>query len=387
MLLDLTHSAAGPARESTVQSTLDGVATHLRTALSASACSVVLYDPTTGEAREIGTAGHDDSYSADFMSTARGGAPVATTEAFTHHRTVVVEDLVGYGLSPSWASLVPHRSAAGWTALVSAPIMDRDTAMGAISVFFTARWRVDADACSLITAMADYAAVAIHNARLLECVRALTALEQRQALARDVHDAVSQNLFSLVLRARAARTMANERSASTAQPPLEETLTSIESSVDAIQDDVRRLITGWHPDVTGSLIERLEGHVDELRSLTVMDLQVVDELPGTPVLSGHDCEELFWVCREAVNNSVKHALASRITVTVTQHLDDDLLCIEVSDDGSGFARSSVTSGSRLGLSSMVERAATLDGTLEVESSTAGSTLRIMVPRGLVVAWR
>jgi signal transduction histidine kinase len=389
MLMDLTRAATGVARSGTVRAALDNVAAQVMIAAEASACSVILYDAATREARHIGTAGHDETYIDSLLSAMKAGAPVASTATFVRHEPIVMDDLTDHAIDPLWSALAPHLLSAGWAGLISVPILDNEVCMGVVAVFFQRRDRVNAATCAFVSALADYVAIAVQNARLLESVRALTVLEQRQSLARDIHDSVIQNMFSLTMHVRVARMSIGERPDLT--PPalikqLESSLGSIEQMASAIQQDMRQLIAQRRPQAAGGLVERLRRHVDDLRSITLVNIRVVDELLSAPVLSVLDCEELFLICREAINNSVKHASAANITVTISRCGDSGPLRIEVADDGTGFLSLPAAPGDHVGLSSMRERADRLGNQIDIRTSSEGTSVCIEVPLTLVLAW-
>jgi signal transduction histidine kinase len=299
MLLELTHAASGIAHSDTVRTTLDDVAAQIMSSAEADACSVLLYDATTAKARHVGISGHDETYVDDLLAVMEGDAAVTSDASYNRHELVVHDDLGADALDPLWAPLVPHLLSAGWTTLISAPVMDRTTCVGVITVFFTDRERADPEACAFIAALADFVAVAVRNARLIESVRAVTAIEQRQALARDIHDVISQNLFAVVMHARAAQTRLSDPFTLQVRDQVLTSLASIEQMSSVVQEEMRRLITALRPNVAAGLAERLWAHAEELRSVTVVDLRIIDELPGKPVTigrpraSGHDAVGLL----------------------------------------------------------------------------------------------
>jgi signal transduction histidine kinase len=219
----------------------------------------------------------------------------------------------------------------------------------------------------LIDLLAAHAAIAITNARLYEQSRELSVLSERNRLALELHDAVSQKLFSLVLTADAAATLL-DRDADGAR---DQVLKLQELATQAL-DELRSLIFELRPpDLEhDGLCGALRKHVDVLRRLQPTEIAVEGdlELQPDPVRD----QEVFRIAQEALQNALKHARASRIVLRLCG--ESGLLLLEVADDGVGFDPESPELRSRrLGLTSMEERAQRLGGRLEVRSAPGGGT--------------
>jgi signal transduction histidine kinase len=225
-----------------------------------------------------------------------------------------------------------------------------------------------------IEMLAAHAAIAIENARLFERDRELSVIEERNRLARELHDSVTQTLFSVVLTAEAASTLV-ERDAAGAKAQLER-LQSL--SRDALQE-MRSLIFELRSADLASdgLVATLRKHCEILSRVRKIEIGVrVEHERGLPA----DMEqELFRIAQEAVNNALKHAGARRIDVRLL--MAPPLVTLTVRDDGRGFDPAAPPIQSkRLGLTSMRERAEALGAKLSVESSPgAGATVRVEAP--------
>jgi PAS domain S-box-containing protein len=221
----------------------------------------------------------------------------------------------------------------------------------------------------LATAIARQAAIAIDNARLFEQAQGKAALEERQKLARELHDSVSQALYGIALGAKTARTLLG-RDPGQAVAPMDYVLSLAEAGL----AEMRALIFELRPEsleVEG-LVAALTKQTTGLSARYSIDiaLDVVDE-PDIPIESK---EALYRIAQESMHNTIKHARASRIEITLSQ-LDADIT-IEVVDNGNGFDTDESFPG-HLGLQSMRERAARLGGWLEIDSAPGEGT-RILV---------
>jgi signal transduction histidine kinase len=226
----------------------------------------------------------------------------------------------------------------------------------------------------LIELLAAHAAIAITNARLYEQSRELSVLSERNRLALELHDAVSQKLFSLVLTAEAAETLAGRDPAAAG-----EQVARLKALAQEALDELRALIFELRPPdlERDGLCGALRKHVEVLRSRRQgrITLELEDELPGDPDRDA----EILRIAQEALQNALRHAKASHTSVRL--RADDGELRLEVEDDGIGFDPSDPELRSRrLGLTSMEERAERLHGRLEIDSTPGGGTsVRLVVP--------
>lgn len=248
-------------------------------------------------------------------------------------------------------------------ALLGVPIRDGDQTLGIVVLTndlggpgFT-----EADV-EIIELIASHAAIALTNARLYERSRELTVVEERNRLARELHDAVMQRLFSLRLSARAASKQIDTDPAAAAAR-----MEEIESlAADAI-GELRGVIVELRPadlDAHG-LVETLRRHLALLDRLH--ETEVVFTV-RSPVDLSRECEvEVLRLVQEALGNVFRHARADRVEVTVEAER------ITVADDGRGFdVDEAATRG--LGLLSMRERAKALGGAIAVATVPGEGTL-------------
>jgi signal transduction histidine kinase len=232
----------------------------------------------------------------------------------------------------------------------------------------------DADQ-ELIELLAAHAAIAITNARLYERSRELTILSERNRLALDLHDVVSQKLFSLVLTAEAAGTLL-DRDADAARSQV----ARLQELAREALDELRGLVHELRPpdlDADG-LGGALRKHVEVLRRVhgTRIELALDDDVTA----GSRDADrDVLRIAQEALQNALKHAAATTIEVRLGGGGGGARLV--VADDGDGFDPDDPELRSRrLGLTSMEERAARLGGRLRITSRGGrGTTVELEVP--------
>jgi signal transduction histidine kinase len=227
----------------------------------------------------------------------------------------------------------------------------------------------------LIALLAAHAAIAITNARLYERSRELSTVEERNRLALDLHDSVSQKLFALVLTAEAAGTLL-DRDAPAAR---EQVATLATQARDAL-DELRGLVFELRPPdlEKDGLCGAVRKHVELVRRMQGLeiDLDLTDDAQADAARD----REVLRIAQEALQNAVKHAKAKRVTVKL--QADNDRLLLEVSDDGVGFdPEAAALRARRLGLTSMRERAERVGGTLAIRSGEGGTTVHLEVGGG------
>jgi signal transduction histidine kinase len=228
----------------------------------------------------------------------------------------------------------------------------------------------------LLGVLAAHAAIALTNARLFEAGRELTLVQERQRIARELHDAVAQTLFSLRLTAQAAAALVR-RDPDRAATELD----AVADLAGAAQDELRAVVAELRPrELThAGLVETLRARISLLDR--VHDASVAFEAEPICEIPELVEETVLRIAEEALHNALRHAEATQVTVTLRCVGPDVVL--EIADDGSGFDTHGATgSTNRLGLVSMRERARSVRGSLAVNSSIGGgTTVTLKVPRG------
>lgn len=258
------------------------------------------------------------------------------------------------------------------------PIRDGEETLGAL---FLANKRgpdgfTDEDE-ELLALLAQHAAIALTNARLYERSRELTIAEERSRLAHELHDAVSQKLFSLRLTAQAAAALVDRDPARA-----KEELQQVAALAAEAADELRAAVTELRPaalDEDG-LIATLRNEVRVLdRAHTA---HVTFACDGVRALPAAQEEAVLRVAQEALHNALRHSAGDRIDVTLTRR-ETGGARLRVTDDGTGFSPPTVRrAGRHLGLVSMRDRADGVGGRLTVRSEPGtGTTIELEVPGG------
>ncbi len=262
------------------------------------------------------------------------------------------------------------------TAFLGMPIVDGDEILG--SLFLAnknAPGGFTEDDEELLRLLAGHAAIALVNARLYERSRELSIVEERNRIARELHDAVTQKLFSLRLTASAAATVIGQDPARAATE-----LATVQRLAAEVIDELRAIVVGLRPaELAGDGLDVALRKQAELfdrvhRARVRFDGAAVPRLPG-----GRE-EAAYRIAQEALHNALRHGGAAEVRIGL--RAENGSVVMEVSDDGAGFEASGAQTGAgrRLGLASMRERARAVGGQLQVVSRPGGgTTVRLEVP--------
>ncbi|MFP5319964.1 MAG: GAF domain-containing protein [Acidimicrobiia bacterium] len=219
----------------------------------------------------------------------------------------------------------------------------------------------------LVVALAAAAAVAIENARLHLRVRELALLEDRERIARDLHDTVIQRLFATGLRLQGALRLAQ-------RPEVAERISGAVEDLDLTVKHIRTAIFGLEASrsSSGGLRQRVLATTSEAAGALGFEPRVVFDGP-VDATSEEVIEHLLAVLREALSNVARHAGASRVEVQL--RADGDVVLV-VADDGRGLPETPRRGGH--GLANMETRAGRLGGSMQARRN---------VPSGTVIEWR
>jgi signal transduction histidine kinase len=222
-----------------------------------------------------------------------------------------------------------------------------------------------------------HAAIAIVNARLYERSRELSIVEERQRIARELHDAVTQKLFSLRLTVEAATALLD-----TDRTRAADELATVKRLAADVADEMRAVVAGLVPtDLAGDGLDAaLRKQIELLDRVHAARIAFTTD-DRCPVLRADRQEAAYRIAQEALHNALRHAAPTRIDVTLRSSAGTVELSIV--DDGKGFdARAAEMAGRRLGLVSMRERARAVGGRIELDSSAGrGTTVRLVLPNG------
>ncbi len=270
---------------------------------------------------------------------------------------------------------------------MSVPLLLKEQVIGALMVGHHEADYFTQHHAELAVAFGSQAAVAIENARLYEQALSLAALEERQRLARELHDSVSQALYGIALGARTARTLLDRAELAAEQT---ETLASpldyVLSLAEAALTEMRALIFELRPESLAmeGLVVALTRQGDALEARH--NVAVTTAFGPEPELPLSTKEALFRVAQEALHNVVKHASAGSVSLSLLTEENSDpvteasqALVLRVVDDGCGFNPAAAFPG-HLGLRSIHERVEKIGGQLTVQSAPGqGTRIEVRLP--------
>ncbi|MFD0559336.1 histidine kinase/DNA gyrase B/HSP90-like ATPase [Stackebrandtia endophytica] len=223
----------------------------------------------------------------------------------------------------------------------------------------------------ILTLFAAHAAIALANARLYERSLELSVVEERNRLARELHDVVAQQLFSLRLTARSAAALLETRPAEAAR-----LLERVEELSGTAIDELRSVIVELRPAELDS-----SGLVDTVRKFVELagrthGVTTEFSAEGELLLSRAGEVEVLRMVQEAVHNALRHARADLVTVALR---GGESIVMTVGDNGEGFDPQSGTPRG-LGLLSMTERTERLGGRIDIDARPGeGTTVTVTIP--------
>lgn len=263
---------------------------------------------------------------------------------------------------PRWIDAIRHKKL---RAYVGAPIQLEGRVIGCLNVFNERSNSFVGKHAERLQAFADQAATAIKNAQLFQQAQQVAALQERQRLARDLHDAVSQALFSSSLIAEALPRLVEKKPAA-----LKENLDRLLLLTKGAMAEMRALLLELRadnleryslPELLHQLVEALRG-----RKRMTVNLQSSEDVSNLPL---HVKEMFYRVAQEAMNNVIKHSNATDVWLRLDN--TPDQLTINVRDNGRGFDPNQQSPG--FGLFSMRERAQSINAELSIESEFGQGT--------------
>jgi len=258
-------------------------------------------------------------------------------------------------------------------ALMQVPIRVAGEVFGVFSADYLHPHHFSEQEQRLLMAFAQRAGLAIETARLYEREQQLAVLQERNRLARDLHDSVTQSLYGVTLFAEVSNQLVHSGDLDKAA----DNLTELKGmALDALAE-MRLLIYELRPSVfeQEGLAAALQARLDAVEGRVGLETNL--SIAGQISLPSHVEESLYRITQEALNNVLKHANARTVRVKLTQ--DEQLVCLEVADDGEGFDVQQACEAGCMGLRGMKERAEEMNAEFEILSRVGHGT-RIIVRR-------
>ncbi|HYN89309.1 MAG TPA: PAS domain S-box protein, partial [Ardenticatenaceae bacterium] len=201
----LARIASSVALGGPLETALDEVAHQVVEATGAMACSMTIAQGEPPRLTVCGVYGLPEDLVAAVDAMLREGVSILTTINYTNPRPLVVSDMRERVLAlPEYAPVHHIVEEAPWEVMLSLPMLYEERHLGRLNLYYPPNQEPEEDELAFLTAVANQAATAVENARLYSHAQALAALEERQRLARELHDSVSQALYGIGLGARTA---------------------------------------------------------------------------------------------------------------------------------------------------------------------------------------
>jgi signal transduction histidine kinase len=266
----------------------------------------------------------------------------------------------------------------GFRSLVSVPLKSKNAVIGAINIATLSSRRFTPEDMQLLANMSNQIAVGIENARLHEKVHGMAALEERERIAREMHDGLAQVLSFVSTKSQAARYLL----ATGQQAQVKTHLKELEDTAQEMYADVREAILGLRSTVSPQkeMVTTLNEYIVRFGQMSNIrtELQIGDGRP--PRLPMTTELQVIRIIQESLTNVRKHARANHAWVRISTKGEQVEVVIE--DNGQGFDVSHIRRGDwpRFGLQTMRERAESVRGTLDIRSAPGkGTKVTLMVP--------
>lgn len=258
-----------------------------------------------------------------------------------------------------------------FNAYLGVPMRAKGKLLGVLSILGKAEHEFTEDEIHLVTAVADQIGVAVENAHLYEQSRRLAVSEERRRLARELHDAITQSLYSLTLFAEAGRRSLNNGD-------IDDTdgyLTDMGSTAHSALREMRLLLHELRPLHLESegMIEAIQHRIDSVESRVGIKARLERDVELE--LIPDDEDELYRIIQEALNNTLRHSSATAVTVTITRSTDNPKRpLVSIADDGIGFDLERAYNQGGIGLESMAERCKKLRADFLITSTPGKGTV-------------
>jgi signal transduction histidine kinase len=259
-------------------------------------------------------------------------------------------------------------------AIMVVPLLTQTGAYGALEFFYPTPREFTRDEITLASTFAEQASLAIENAMLREQSAQAAILSERSRLARELHDSVTQLLYSVTLYAEAAAELLSAGDTHTASDHLRELRDTAQEAL----REMRLLIFELHRPTLreGGLANALQARLDAVETRGGLHAQLMIE--GDEKLPHQVQAELYNIAHEALNNVLKHAHAKDVQIRLW--FGDNMTEMEISDDGVGFEFTEDRIGGGFGIPGMQERSQKIGGALQITSAPGkGTTILTRVP--------
>ncbi len=287
------------------------------------------------------------------------------------------EPLVSTNLSKDMRYLRKAVVKAGFNQMVSLPLTSGEKLIGVLSAARRGQEPFEDRSIQLLTAVGNWAGLAIENARLHDNARRLAVLEERERIGMDLHDGIIQSIFGIGLSLENVYHLVNENPAQ-AKERIQQAINGLNQTI----RDLRTYILDLRPRQLGdeNLMAGLKRLVTEYRVNTLAEAMLTGKDEDVADLPQNQALALFHICQEALANTAKHARAKRVSVSVWTASDRVLM--EIQDNGRGFDLEKMSMTLGHGLANIHTRIRGVGGDVDIISAPGeGTTILAWVPRG------
>lgn len=277
-------------------------------------------------------------------------------------------------LEENFPSALRENQTPGINIILTAPIRAKGQPLGLMINFSDSTQDYNDEDIVLFATIADQIGMFVERARLISQAEQAAVVEERQRLARELHDSVTQLLYSQILFSGASLKVLNQDNL----PLTEQYLTRIEQAAQQALKEMRLLVFELRPtdQLDEGLIDALRKRLEAVEKRSGMETRLIVE--GDLNLDNRAELSIYRIIQEALNNTLKHAGAKMVTVTIRQ--ESDTFEVEVADNGCGFNFEESLEGGGMGLANMLERTTSLGGTMQVQAEPSAGT-RVKVTFG------
>lgn len=255
--------------------------------------------------------------------------------------------------------------------LIALPMRAQDRVVGVLTVMNKSSDQIILEEMTLLSFIADHLALVVENSQSYKRAERVAVLEERSRLARELHDSVTQSLYSASLYSAGARRFFGQQKFT----EVDDYLTQIGDLTQQALKDMRLLVYELRsPELKqNGLLGSLQNRLDAVERRSNIEAEIVFD--NSDVLPEFIEENLYRIAIESLNNSLKYAQASKIMVKMIRKNDDVLFTIQ--DNGIGFSIEEGLHNGGVGLATMRERAERINGTYRINSSKeTGTTIEV-----------
>ncbi len=355
---------AAAARSADVQDVLDASLQHTIAATHASAGAIQFLDVGDEQLLLVAQSGLDDVLVTRMTAMPRASAPFDL-------RLLPRPEQKPTPLPGARDAVPPLLEGSRLRVWSAVPLRIRGRQVGILSIFRDHKRPFSRDDDALLVSIADQIASVLEQTGLRLENEKLLVVRERNRLARELHDAVTQSLYSLTLFAETSKRLA-ESGQSAALPGY---LDRVADTAQQALREMRLLVHNLRPSALqrAGLVAALQQRLDAVEGRAGIQYRL--DVQGDLSLPGRVEEALYHLAQEALNNALKHAGAAETAVALKQ--EGRLITLTVTDNGHGFDLEEARHKGGLGLTSMRERVDLFDGLLEIETAPGtGTTVRV-----------